>query len=97
MQPPRLGRVETIALGHAEKVDVLERRRAGRVDITQPRVHDVAEMDAVVALQYLEAIEEAATDIAGTLVRIGSIGRYQDRLLPGLEALLQRREAGVAE
>ena len=57
----------------------------------------VAEMDAVVALQDLEAIEDAAADIAGALERIGAIGRYQDRLLPGLEALLQRGEAGVAE
>ena len=54
-------------------------------DIAQPRVRAIAEANAAVALQHLEAIENAAAHIARALERIRTVSRDQDRLLPRLE------------
>ena len=57
----------------------------------------VAEAGAVAFLEDLDAIEDAAADIGRALERVGTVAGDDDRLLPGLQAVLQPSIAIFAE
>ena len=97
LQPPGLGQVDAGGIGHNEQVRLGEIRRAGGRGATQPSVHPVAEAHALIALQQLEPVKDAAADIARSLEGIGAVGEHRDRLLISAQVTLQLREAGIAQ
>ena len=78
------------ARGHdPEERHFAETRRTGGQNLAQALVLLVAEAHADVALDQLDAVEDAAAHIARSLERIEPVARQQDRLLAGFEALAQ--------
>ena len=97
LEAPGPGDVQRGADRRLEQVHVVQAGGAGRRDVGDAPVVEVAEPDAGVALQHLDAVEHPAAHVARPFERVEAVGGDQDRLLSGLEALLERVVAGVAE
>jgi len=98
LQAERLGRIETGGGRDAEHVHLGQRRRAGDRDAPDPDMVTVAEPHRDIALDQLDAVEDAAPDIARSLEGIGAAGRHQDRLVALAQPAAQRlRLAGFQQ
>ncbi|MNT08553.1 hypothetical protein D3C72_1432980 [compost metagenome] len=85
LQAPGLDRIQRGVLGHDKQRNLAQRRGARRIDVRQALVVAVPEAEAAFVLNDLDAVENAAADVAGALERIGAVASDQHRLLARLE------------
>src|SRR5690606_29847450 len=78
-------------------VDLLEGGRALGGQAADASMLVVAKADGLGALHELDAIEDAAAHVAGTLERVDAVAGDQNRLLPRLEHARDALELGIAE
>ena len=89
LQPPRLGGIKMRIFRHGKQRDFFEMRRALGSKSRQALMVEVGKAEALIALNHLDAVENAAAHIARAFKRITPFARHHDCLLPAFQTALQ--------
>ena len=94
---PRFGGIEAECVGRYEQRNFFEFGRAGCLQRQQAGMLQVGETEAVVVLNHLDAVKDAAAHITRTFPRIHAVARDDDGRLAGFQLALQIGVALLAQ